>query len=123
MARRATYNATASGKANFLGDGELVEAVTSGEISLDEIEAEQMPKSMQAMAPEEQLAVIEKQAKKRDKIKQEIAKLSESRSQFIKQKIVEMGGAEDSLDAKIYSAVKEQAKSIGLAYESKDASY
>jgi Mg-chelatase subunit ChlD len=123
LARRATYNATTSGKANFLGKGELVEAVTSGEISLDEIEAEQMPESMQAMAPEEQLAVIEKQFKKRNQIKQEIAKLSQSRSQFIKEKVVELGGVEDSLDAKIYSAVKEQAKSIGLAYESKDASY
>lgn len=123
LARRATYNATASGKSNFLGDGELVEAITSGKISLDEIEAEQMPESMQAMAPEEQLEVIKKQAKKRKAIKQEIAELSQSRSEFIKDKIVELGGAENSLDAKIYSAVKEQTKSFGLAYESKDASY
>lgn len=123
LARRATYNATASGKANFLGDGELVEAVTSGKISLDEINSEQMPESMQAMTPEEQIAIIQKQSEKRKAIKQEIEQLSQSRSQFIKKKIVELGGAEDSLDAKIYSAVKRQAKSIGLAYESKDASY
>ena len=123
LARRATYNATASGKANFLGEGELVEAISSGKISLNQIGAEQMPESMQAMAPEEQLAVIKKQAKKRDEIKLEIEKLSQSRSQFIKEKVAELGGAEDSLDAKIYGAVKEQAKSIGLAYESKDASY
>jgi hypothetical protein len=51
LARRATYNATASGKSNLLSDGELVEAVTSGELSLDEIETDQMPASMQAMAP------------------------------------------------------------------------
>ncbi|MFT5550004.1 MAG: hypothetical protein ACI9CO_001935 [Candidatus Azotimanducaceae bacterium] len=76
LARRATYNATVSGKSNFLGDGELVEAVTSGEISLDEIETDQMPESMPKIAPEEQLAVINKQAKKRDEIKQKIEKLS-----------------------------------------------
>jgi hypothetical protein len=45
LARRATYNTTASGKSNFLGDGELAEAVTSGEISLDEIETDQMPRN------------------------------------------------------------------------------
>jgi hypothetical protein len=51
LARRATYNATASGKSNLLSDGELVEAVTSGELSLDEIETDQIPASTQAMAP------------------------------------------------------------------------
>ena len=33
------------------------------------------------------------------------------------------GGAEDSLDEKIYSAVKDQAASVGLTYDSDSASY
>ncbi|MFT5656736.1 MAG: hypothetical protein ACI9KN_000005 [Gammaproteobacteria bacterium] len=123
LARRATYNATASGESNFLGDGELVEAISSGRISLDAIEAEQMPESLKALSPEQQLVVIEQQASQRKEIKREIEQLSKSRSQFIQQKITELGGADDSLDAKIYGAVKEQAGAIGIVYESKDASY
>ncbi|MCP4388747.1 MAG: VWA domain-containing protein [Gammaproteobacteria bacterium] len=123
LARRDTFNATASGKANLLGDDELVDAITSGRIELQEIDKKNLPASMQAMAPAEQMEVITEQAQRRDQLKQEINKLSESRSNFIKEKVAEEGGAEDSLDEKIYRAVKDQAASIGLTYESDSASY
>jgi len=83
LARRATFNATASGESNFLGESELVDAISSGRIELDDIEIDDMPASLQAMAPEDQMA----------------------------------------LDEKIYSAVKKQAKSKGLVYESEEARY
>ena len=123
LARRDTFNATASGKANLLGESELVDAITSGRVVLDEIEEENLPSSLQALAPAEQKAAISEQAKRRDELQQEIRKLSASRSDFIKEKIEAEGGAEDSLDEKIYSAVKEQAAEIGLTYESDSASY
>jgi len=75
------------------------------------------------MAPAEQMPVITEQAKRRDQLNQEIKKLSESRSRFIKEKVEAEGGAEDSLDEKIYSAVKDQAASVGLTYDSDSASY
>ena len=123
LARRDTFNATASGKANLLGESELVDAITSGRVVLDEIEEENLPSSLQALAPAEQKAAISEQAKRRDELQQEIRKLSASRSDFIKEKIEAEGGAEDSLDEKIYSAVKEQAAEIGLTYDSDSASY
>ncbi|MCP4876379.1 MAG: VWA domain-containing protein [Gammaproteobacteria bacterium] len=123
LARRDTFNATTSGKANLLGDDELVDAITSGRIELQEIDKKNLPASLQAMAPAEQMEVITEQAQRRDQLKQEINKLSESRSNFIKEKVAEEGGAEDSLDEKIYRAVKDQAASIGLTYESDSASY
>jgi len=123
LARRDTYNATVSGKKNLLGEGELVDAITSGRIELDEIEQENLPASLQAMAPAEQMEAINEQARRRDQLKQEINKLSESRSNYIKEKIAAEGGAEDSLDEKIYRAVKDQAASVGLTYDSDSASY
>ena len=42
LARRDTYNATASGKKNLLGEGELVDAIISGRVELDDIEKEEM---------------------------------------------------------------------------------
>ena len=123
LARRSAYNATRSGKKNLLGESELVDAITSGRVELDDIKQENLPASIQAMAPAEQMEVIEAQAKRRDELKQEIQKLSETRGRFIKEKVDAAGGAEDSLDEKIYRAVKDQAASIGLTYESDSAKY
>jgi len=100
LARRDTFNATASGKANLLGDRELVDAITSGRVELDEIEEENLPASLQALAPAEQMEVIGEQAKRRDELQQEIRQLSASRSSYIKQKVEAEGGADDSLDEK-----------------------
>jgi hypothetical protein len=123
LARRATYNATASGKSNFLGTGELVDAISSGRVELDDIDKDDLPASLQAMAPEQQMEIISNQARRRDKIKNDIKKLSETRSNYIKQEITALGGAHESLDEKIFGAVKEQARLKGLIYESEEASY
>lgn len=123
LARRATYNATASGESNFLGKGELVEAISSGRVELDDIDKDDMPASLQVLAPEEQMEIIGNQARRRAEIKSDIKKLSESRSDYIRQEIAAQGGASESLDDKIFGAVKEQAKLKGLIYESEAASY
>jgi Mg-chelatase subunit ChlD len=123
LARRSAYNATASGKKNFLGESELVDAVTSGRVELDEIRREDLPASIQMMAPAEAMGVITEQAKRRDALKQEIRALSESRNRYIKQKVDAEGGADDSLDEKIYRAVKGQAASVGINYEADSAKY
>ncbi|MEH6358889.1 MAG: hypothetical protein V7745_07865 [Pseudomonadales bacterium] len=52
------------------------------------------------------MAIITEQEKRHDQLNQEIKRLSESRSSYIKEKVEAKDGAEDSLDEKIYSAVK-----------------
>ena len=121
--RRSAFNATASGKKNLLGESELVDAVTSGRVDLEEIKREDLPASMQMMAPAEAMEVITEQAQRRQALKQEIRELSESRNRFIKKKVDAAGGADDSLDEKIYRAVKDQAASVGLSYDSDNAKY
>ena len=123
LARRDTFNATASGRANLLGDSELVEAITSGRIELDEIETENLPSSLQALPPARQIEVIDTTAKRRDELQQQIRHISILRSRHIEQEVEATGGAEDSLDEKIYGAVREQAASSGLTYDSDSASY
>lgn len=122
LARRSAFNATASGEANLLGESELVDAITSGRVKLDDIAEEEMPSSLKAMAPTEQVAHIAEKAEKRNQIKAEIKKLSDSRKQYIAEQIT-AEVAESSLDEKIYSAVKKQAKVKGLIYESDSAEY
>ncbi|MCZ6470644.1 MAG: VWA domain-containing protein [Gammaproteobacteria bacterium] len=123
LARRATFNATASGESNFLGEGELVDAISSGRIELDDIDKDDMPASLQALAPAAQMEVITNQARQRELIKHDIQKLSESRNAYILEQIGTRDDAKESLDEKIYSAVKKQAKTKGLIYESEAARY
>jgi len=82
-----------------------------------------LPASIQAMAPAKQMEVITEQAQRRERLKQEIRELSESRNRFIKEKVAAEGGADDTLDEKIYRAVKDQAASVGLTYDSDSAKY
>ena len=123
LARRSAYNATAAGKKNFLGESELVDAVSSGRVELDSIAEEDLPASLHAMEPEEQMAEISERAQRRDELREKIEQLSESRNRYIEQEIEAAGGADDSLDEKIYRAVRDQAASVGLTYDSDSAKY
>ena len=122
LARRSAFNASASGEANLLGNSELVDAISSGRVELDDIAEEELPASLKAMAPKEQKVHIARQAERRDQIKQEIIKLSQSRQKYIEAQVTEEVAGK-SLDEKIYSAVKNQAKAKGLIYESDNAEY
>ena len=123
LARRATFYAMPSAKSNFLGDSELVDAITSGAVELEEIVAEDLPASLQALAPAEAHAVIEDKAQQRERLQQQIRSLSESRERFIKERLDAEGGADDSLDEQIYRAVREQAAGAGLRYDRDTARY
>ena len=43
--------------------------------------------------------------------------LASARDDFIQKKLDEEGGAEDSLDQKLYETISRQAEAAGLAYE------
>ena len=116
-ARRAEYNLSASGETNFLGENELVDAVNSGRVALDNIENDTLPGSLQAMAPADRKRLIEQKAEQRKILRQEIGKLSRKRSEYLEQKVKELGNDEASLDHKIQSVVKAQATTEGLRYD------
>jgi Mg-chelatase subunit ChlD/cell division protein FtsB len=122
-ARRAAFNASKSGDANFLGEKELVDDVTSGRVDLSSIDRDKLPKPLQAMVPEEQQAAITETAERRNELKRQISDLSEERSAYLEKKVQEAGGAGDSLDDKIYRAVREQAGRLGLTYEADAPAY
>ena len=122
-ARRATFNAAPSGKSNFLGDGELVDAISSGRVELSSIANKNLPESIQEMTPEKQEIVIREKAKKRDQLQQEITILAEQRDDYLKKEVADAGGKKDSLDAKIYSSIRAQAEEKGIIYDEDNAKY
>ena len=72
---------------------------------------------MQAMAPEEQSMLIAETAKKRDNLQRQLKDLGAQRARYLDDKVKEAGGAEASLDHKIYDALREQAEKKGIKYE------
>ncbi len=121
-ARRSIFNATTSGEANLLGESELVEAISSGRLELDDIATHELPASLQGMTPAEQKQLVETQTRRRAELKQEITELSNSRDNYIAEK-VGSAAVSSSLDEKIYSAVKKQGRSKGLIYNNDHAAY
>ena len=116
-ARRATFNASETGERNLLGESELVDAIESGRVDLEEIDSEELPETMQAMAPAEQRAFVKETADRRAELAGQIEQLARQRADYLKKKVEAAGGAEDSLDHKIYSAVREQAEGKGIVLE------
>lgn len=122
-ARRAAFNVSGSGKANLLGEGELVDDVASGRVDLSHLDKEQLPAPMQAMAPEAQQALIKEKAERRNEVQRQVKELAQQREEFLKQQVKEADGAKDSLDHKIFSAVREQAAPKGLSYQAGALAY
>jgi Mg-chelatase subunit ChlD len=116
-ARRGVFNSAASGKTNRLGKNELVDAISSGTVALDEIEAEALPEALKPMAPAEQKAYVAALAEERAQLSREIEQLAADRDSFISKKVKEDGGRKDSLDQKLYDTVKDQAGKVGFEYE------
>ena len=116
-ARRGVFNASEGGRANLLGKNELVAAVASGAVDLNSLEEDALPEALKPMAPAAQEAFVAELAEERADLQRQIRKLSEDRDGYLAKKVDEAGGLKDSLDQKLYDAVKEQAGKAGLEYE------
>jgi Mg-chelatase subunit ChlD len=117
-ARRGAFNAGAVGFAsNFLGGRELVDEVASGRVDLAAVPPAALPATLAALPLEEQRAILEEKAAKREELKRQIAELAAERDAYIGAELDAAGGAAASLDQQIYEAVREQAAPLGLDYE------
>lgn len=115
-ARRAVFNTADGGRRNLLGDQELVDAVSSGEIALDEIDEDALPESLKPMAPEEQAQYVAQLAEEREDLRKKILGLAGDREAYIREREKESGGFRDSLDQKLYDVVARQAAAAGMEY-------
>jgi len=117
-ARRGSFNVSAAGAGNFLGERELVDDVASGRVDLASVPAAELPATVAALPPAEQRELLAETAEKREELKRQIAALATERDAYIEAQIDADGGAGASLDQQIYDAVREQAAPLGLDYES-----
>jgi len=104
-----------------VGENELVDDIASGRVKLDEIDRDNLPASIQTMAPTAQAALLKDKAEERQQLNAEVKKLAQQRADHIKREVKAKGGARDSLDEKIFGAVKEQAAKIGISYDAEES--
>ncbi len=123
LARRATYNMTASGKHNFVGENELVDAVSSGAVALEEIAPASLPAPVAKLKPAEQKALIAELSSKRLKLETQVKELAEKRNAYLRKAVESKKDSKNSLDAKIFGSIQQQAASKGLIYKETDARY
>jgi Mg-chelatase subunit ChlD len=117
QARRAAFNASASGLSNLLGDKDLVNDIATGRVDLATVPEADLPASIAALPPAQQAQELKERADKREELQRQVADLAGKRDEFIAAKVKEQGGAEGSLDVQIYDAVREQGKAVGLSYD------
>ena len=115
-AKRALFNASAAGEKNLLGDNELVDAVASGRVDLAAVPPKDLPAPLRQMNKDEQAKVVKEKADERARLNTQIADLGKQRNEYIAADLKTRSSA-DSLDDKIYNAVKTQAAKKGLTYD------
>jgi Mg-chelatase subunit ChlD len=116
QAKRASFNATEAGRTNLLGDSELIDAVSSGRVRLEEIAADHLPPSVAALPAEAREAHVAVAAARRQEITAEIDRLAQERQAHISATVATDAHGE-SLDHQLFETVKAQAAAKGLSYE------
>ncbi|RLU00657.1 vWA domain-containing protein [Ketobacter sp.] len=117
QAKRAEYNTKAAGADNLFADSELVEDVASGRVELDAVPEQSLPEPLLGLDKDERKKQVQQTAEKRQQLQAEIAELGKQRQAYIAAQLKSDDVAQ-SLDGKIYEAIRSQAGSKGLQYES-----
>ena len=112
-----------SKSSNFYNNSswDLVDAVTDGKVEeaeLADMEEASLPQEMRQLAPQERKDYVLKKAQERQKIKQEIASLSDKRDVFVAEKRREQVAAAPSVSDALTEAVKKQAAKKNFKFES-----
>jgi len=115
-AERAIYNASGAGGANLLGRQELVDAVQTGQVKLEELPPEQLPENMRDMSMDERVAYVEQQGERRAEIQTRINEIGVQRQDFLAQERARSVG-EGGFDQKVIEALRRQAERFGIAYK------
>lgn len=117
QAQRAAFNAKASGAANFAGEQELLNDMSSKGKRLKDIKKAELPKEMQPMSATERENYVAKKQKSRDDLRAKIGKLDEKRKQYLKDLADKNGlSGKASFDKAVYQSIRDQAARKGIVY-------
>jgi hypothetical protein len=97
---------------------DLVDALESDKVKLEDMKAEDLPENMQRMSAEERKAYIESMATERAQIQQRIQQLSDQRKKHVAAEMKKHQENGDTLGSAVTQLVREQAKQRNFKFES-----
>ena len=99
---------------------DLVDAVNTNKVKLEDIREEDLPEKMRKMNKEERKAYIEAQAEKRVTIQQRIQELNEQRKKYVAEEMKKQQLQSDTLGSAVIKAVCDQAKEKNFTFKSSE---
>jgi Mg-chelatase subunit ChlD len=95
--------------------GDLLQNVENGSVKLDAVKDADLPAELRKLSPDERRREIQKRLDERSKLRAEIVSLAKQRDEFLStEKKKRNGGAQDSFDTAVASALKEQMARKGI---------
>ena len=99
---------------------DLVDAVNSNKVKLEDIKEEDLPEKMKKMNKEARKTYIEAQTKQRVEIQQRIQELNEQRKKYVAEEMKKQQLQGDTLGSAIIKAVRDQAKEKNFTFKSSE---
>jgi hypothetical protein len=93
---------------------DLIDAIRSRKVKLEDLKPEELPEDLRKMKPEERKAHLDKLREERTKLTTEALELDKKRNEFIRKEISKKG--KDSFDNQVLEALRKQAKAYRIAY-------
>lgn len=115
-AKRALFNASAAGAANFLAGADLVDDVQHGKVDVDTLDANQLPPALAALPPASRRETLTRTARQRTELRAQLESLAEKRRAHVDAELAGRADVAASLDQQMFEVVKAQAASKGLEY-------
>jgi hypothetical protein len=98
-----------------IGAYDLIDAVESGTVDIEDLHDDEVPEEMQGMSVPQKKKYLEEKQKERAAIMRRIERLNEKRSEYIADRIKTIG-LEDSFDETVKQVIADQAKTKGIRY-------
>jgi hypothetical protein len=115
-ATSAAAAASYSAKSARMNKEDLVTAVETGEVRLEEVPADALPPSLKPMSGEERTAHVKSVAKKRQAINARILELAKQREGYLKD-AGKKAGAGDGFDGQVLDMLRTQAEAVDVDFE------
>jgi hypothetical protein len=101
------------------GGGELLDALESKALRVDEVDADKLPADLRRLNKDELKSRIAETQQTRTKLQKEITELARQRDEYIRkenQRLAAKGNG-DAFDEKVAGIIREEAKRKGMRYE------
>lgn len=114
----AVQRAVAKSSQNYLNSHwDLVDALQSDKVKLEDIKNEELPQEMQKMSQEERKAYIRSKEKQRAELQQKIQQLNRQRQKYVEEEMKKRGQETTTFGSAAIKAVREQAKNKNFTFE------